>query len=180
MEEINQSSTIVYLSLGSNQGERLEYLQQAKDLIQQKTGEIIAVSGVCETPPVGFEAETYFYNLCLSVRTNLAPLEILEQLKEIENLLGRQKKTILNENGERIYSSRVIDIDIILHGDLILESTILSIPHPRFRDRNFVLIPLNEIASQIVDPVTNQTINELLLNCESNVGDIRFLTSVIR
>lgn len=167
--------TIVYLSLGSNQGNRLENLQSAKDLIQSSVGNVLAVSGIYETPPVGFTAETDFYNLCLSVSTSLSLFNLLEEIQTIERRLGRLEKSVSDEKGEKLYSSRNIDIDIIFYGNTVLESDNLTVPHAQFRFRKFVLVPLNDIAGEIDDPVTKLSVNELAANCENLTGDTQLV-----
>lgn len=150
-------STII--SLGSNLGDRQHYLQEAINAISKRIGHVNSESSIYETPPWGFETNNSFLNMCIEVYTNLAPLTLLKNLKVIETELGREKST---SDG---YSSRKIDLDIILFGKQILTNKILSIPHPRFKDRRFVLQPLNDIAPNRIDPNTHLTIAQLLANC---------------
>ncbi len=152
---------IAYLSIGSNQGDRLKNISKSIRLINDDIGEIIKVSSIYENPPIGFDAEMNFYNLCIAVETNYTPQVILTKLKNIELLIGRTVKSV---NG--IYSSRCIDIDIVLIGTLIFKTELLSIPHIEFRNRSFVLTPLFEIASSIIDPETGKPISFLLDNCK--------------
>lgn len=149
----------VYLSLGSNLGDRFQHLQNAQAELTKKVGPIKAVSQIVENPPIDFEAEHQFLNLCLRIETKLSPIELLGAIKKIENDLGREEKTTEG------YVSRCIDIDIILYESLVLDSKELTIPHPHFRKRRFVLQPLNEIASQEIDPKTMLTIDQLFHNC---------------
>lgn len=149
----------VYLSLGSNLGDRFQHLQNAQKALTENVGVIKSVSRIVENPPFGFEAEQDFLNLCLSIETNFSPVELLNAVKNIETDLGRAVKST---NG---YVSRCIDIDIILYENVVLSSSKLTIPHPHFRERLFVLSPLREIASSEIDPVTMLTIEQLLLNC---------------
>lgn len=153
------TDTDLYLSLGSNLGNRIGFLQEAIDSINEKVGEIISVSPVYETPPWGFESTTSFLNLCLHLKSKLAPESVLEKIKSIEKELGREK------NEGQGYSSREIDIDIILYGGHCFDRGHLHIPHPRFRLRRFVLQPLNDIAAVNTDPLTHLTIAQLLANC---------------
>lgn len=153
------ADTDLYLSLGSNIGDRIGYLQEAVESINEEVGELVSISSVYETPPWGFEATTSFLNLCLHMKCNLAPKIVLERIKTIEKALGRE------ENQGKGYSSREIDIDIILYGNHFIDRGDLQIPHPRFRLRRFVLHPLNDIAADNTDPVTHLTIAQLLANC---------------
>lgn len=155
---INSKST-VYLSLGSNLGDRLQHLQKAQEELTNNVGTIIKVSRIVETPPHGFEAEHNFLNLCLAIETEFSPVALLEVLKKIEKNLGRKEKTTEG------YASRCIDIDIILYENVLIKSEQLTIPHPHFRKRLFVLKPLSEIASKEIDPETTLTIEQLFHNC---------------
>ena len=152
--------SIAYLSLGSNVGDRKYQLDKAQEELSKKVGSIETVSSIYENPPVGFEAEQDFLNLCLSIRTQLSPFELLEACKSIEFSMGRLEKST---NGH--YQPRCIDIDIILFNDLILDAKELTLPHPHFRKRHFVLKPLNDIAFSKTDPETSLTIEQLLTNC---------------
>lgn len=152
--------SIAYLSLGSNVGDRKHHLEQAQLELNTRAGAVVAVSSFYENPPVGFHAEQDFLNCCIALRTQLPPSELLTICKTIEFSMGRVKKST---NGE--YSSRSIDIDIILYNDLILDSKELTIPHPHFRKRHFVLKPLSDIAFDKKDPETLLTISQLLENC---------------
>lgn len=147
----------LFLSLGSNQGDRKQNITLAYDQIEANIGPILQKSSFLENEAVGFETEDLFLNTCIQVRTLLTPLEILDRLKKIENSLGRIQRA-----PDANYQSRCIDIDIILLGNLILESEKLTIPHFHFRQRKFVLIPLAEIAPNHKDPSTHLTINQLL------------------
>lgn len=165
MEELNSNSSLVYLSLGSNLGDRLQNLQLAIDLIKKEAGEILSVSSVYETPPLGFNSDDLFYNICVSLNTQFRPEELLQILLDIEIQLGRTVKTKL-DNVIPVYSSRTIDIDIIFFNNLVLTTSQLTIPHPLFKHRKFVLAPLNEIASNHKDPLSNLKIGELLAICK--------------
>ncbi len=160
MEKKLKSNSIVYLSIGSNLGNRLTNIQNSIDLIRLRLGKVFEISSVYENPPVGFESDSFFYNLCISVQTNLKPIEVLNATQQIELELGRTVKT--SEIG---YASRIIDIDLIFFDDLIIDELRLKIPHPLYTQRRFVLIPLSEIASNVIDPVTLKPINEVLESC---------------
>ncbi len=142
----------IFVSLGSNLGDRENNLSKAREEIQ-KIAKIIGVSSVYETEPVGYKEQTKFYNQVIEIQTSLAPEILLEKCLEIETRLGRVR-TIKNR-------SRCIDIDILLYGDKIIKQHII-LPHPRMTERAFVLIPFAEIAKEIVHPEKKQTIALLL------------------
>ncbi|PWL28894.1 MAG: 2-amino-4-hydroxy-6-hydroxymethyldihydropteridine diphosphokinase [Fluviicola sp. XM-24bin1] len=151
---------LVYLSLGSNLGNREQFLEEALHLISSRVAEIKNVSGYYESEPWGFEAATQFLNICASLETDIAPLELLQIFQKIESELGREQKT---SNG---YASRVIDIDILTYGDLELDSDQLKIPHPQMGNRKFVLLPLLEIAPEFTHPKTGKTIKQIIAVCD--------------
>ncbi len=152
--------SIAYLSIGTNLGDRIKNIDDSIELIQSEAGPLIAKSSIYTTEPVGFSAETDFLNLCISIRTELPPLELIEKLKSIEFNLGRKKKSA---NG--VYQSRLIDIDIILYDNKIMATEELTIPHERYNQRMFVLKPLAQIAANIYDPVQGKRIKQLLTEC---------------
>lgn len=149
----------VYIALGSNKGNKLQYLQDAIDAIFEKIGTVHKISKVYETPAIGFEGDD-FYNACIRVETELKPKKLLKTLKQIESDLGRSTKK------SDTYESREIDLDILFYGDEILEDSVLVIPHPNLHKRKFVLQPLFDIAKDLIHPILNQSIAELLEHCE--------------
>lgn len=149
--------TVVYLALGSNIGNRREILKQARDLISKQVGAVLVCSEEHETMPEGFESEYPFINQVIKVSTTLSAQELLQVTQQIEIQLGRDRKS----DGDQHFD-RTCDIDIIMYGDLIIEEDNLRIPHPRFRERAFVLGPMNEIAGNVIDPVTRNSIMELM------------------
>ena len=134
----------LYLSLGTNLGDRRSNLENALTLIAREIGVIMARSSVIETEPWGFESRNRFLNMAVMVQTDLKPLEVLEKTRKIEKDMGRTSKT-----GTDGYHDRIIDIDILLYDDLKLETPELTIPHPRMWQRRFVMDPLAEIAPRI-------------------------------
>jgi len=138
---------IVFLSLGSNMGERDKHLREARDAILTEVGEIIAESSVYENEAVGFEGNS-FYNQVIKVKTKLLPENLLQKTQEIERKMGRTQKTII-KNGLPIYSSRIIDIDILLYDDLQIDTEMLIIPHPKMYEREFVMKLLLQLETDL-------------------------------
>lgn len=153
-------ASIAYISIGANLGDRLESIEKAIALIDESAGSVLLQSSIYATEPVGFEASQDFLNLCITVETDKSPVELIGVLKNIEIQLGRHKKSL---NG--VYESRLIDLDIILFDNAIVSTSDLSIPHERYRERMFVLKPLNEIAPEIIDPIDGKTIKQLYAEC---------------
>ncbi len=150
----------VILSLGSNIEDRMQHLDFGLASIKKKIGNIIKVSSIYETDPLGFESNCRFYNLCVSIESILNPFEILNNIQNIELEAGRTHKSKNN-----IYQSRTLDIDIILMDNITLKSENLSIPHPHFSTRKFVLVPMNEICPDFIVANTNKTVAEFLNDC---------------
>ena len=130
----------LYLSLGSNLGDREEMLNRAIALIGERVGEVQRVSSFIETEPWGFKSKHPFLNAACLVLTTLSPEQCLEATQQIERELGRKKKS---RNGK--YHDRPIDIDLLMYDDLELSTPRLTLPHPRMKEREFVMIPLREI-----------------------------------
>jgi 2-amino-4-hydroxy-6-hydroxymethyldihydropteridine diphosphokinase len=145
----------VFIALGSNIEPRKDFMDKAIAAIQT-FGELVNASSIIETEPFGFESETNFLNAVIEIKTDLSPRALLINLQEIEKKLGRKSKS-QNKN----YSSRTIDLDILYYGKQILVSPELTIPHPEIFNRDFVLIPLQEIAGDFVDPLRMSNINLL-------------------
>ena len=130
----------IYLSLGTNLGSREDNLERALRLLQEQVGALLRRSSVHETTPWGFESSHMFLNLCVCMATSLSPLQLLAATKQIERQMGRTQKS---EQGH--YADRVIDIDILLYDDAHVNESELMIPHPHMYERDFVMLPLNEI-----------------------------------
>lgn len=145
----------VVLSLGSNQGNRLENIEDCIELIHQEIGTIIKVSKLYETPSWGFESEA-FYNCALVLHTSQTPQQILEEVLIVEKKLGR----IRNENVG--YQSRIIDIDVVAFDDKVVNIEHLQIPHPLMQNRKFVLLPFQDLNLDWEHPVLKKSISELL------------------
>jgi 2-amino-4-hydroxy-6-hydroxymethyldihydropteridine diphosphokinase len=136
----------VYLSLGSNLGNRKQLLLYAIEKINKKVGNVVRQSSFYETKPWGFESENLFLNAAVKVTTKFSPTELLEVTQQIEREMGRKKKTTYNFKQQTPnYSDRPIDIDILLYDDLHVDLPELKIPHPLMQERDFVLVPLREI-----------------------------------
>lgn len=136
----NSNGVKVYLSLGSNLGDRHSIMRSAIELIDSRIGNVTAVSSFIETKPVGFKSENDFINCAVCLYTAMSPFALLEATQQIERELGRKSKSVGG-----VYSDRPIDIDILLYGNAVIESPILKIPHPQMRKRDFVMKPLREI-----------------------------------
>jgi 2-amino-4-hydroxy-6-hydroxymethyldihydropteridine diphosphokinase len=137
----------VVLALGSNIGDKVQNIEVAYTLIANEIGIITKKSSFLKNPSVGFESQNEFVNTCIKVETKLSCNDVLKSLQSIEKRMGRVKTT-------HIYEDRIIDIDIIFFGDLIINQPNLKIPHPRYHERSFVLQPLKELG-ETTDPRLN-------------------------
>jgi 2-amino-4-hydroxy-6-hydroxymethyldihydropteridine diphosphokinase len=137
----------VYLGLGSNLGDCRKNLERAIRLIDDRVGEVIRQSSFIETEPWGFESEHRFVNAVVLCETTKTPREVLLLTQQIERDMGRRKVNGagLMVNGQRIYTDRIVDIDILLYDDLTIDEPDLKVPHPLMHQRDFVMIPLKEI-----------------------------------
>lgn len=148
----------VFLSLGSNLGQRDENIGRARIFLETMAGSIRKVSSLYETQPWGTTDGMNFYNLVAEINTHFEPPELLDILLEIERLCGR------TPDSER-YKPRIIDIDVLMFGNRIISRPNLVVPHPLIQERRFILTPLAEIAPGFVHPVLHKTINRLLEEC---------------
>ncbi len=144
----------LYLGLGSNLGDRHAMLQSAIRALESPRLQVLRVSPIYETEPMDVPNQNWFLNLVVEARTDLFPLQLLHRTMKLEVQLGRRR---LAPKGPR-----TIDIDILLLGNAVVVTPQLEIPHPRFRDRRFVLAPLADLAPTLRDPVTKKTMKELL------------------
>ena len=131
---------MVFLSLGTNLGDKEQNLNNAIDFIIKRIGNVVKKSSFYKTAPVDFESDNDFVNAVIQVKTKLSAYQVLKQTKKIEKILGRTKKS---KNG--IYFDRIIDIDILTYNNLIIKTKNLTLPHPRMYLREFVTKPLAEI-----------------------------------
>ena len=150
----------IYLSIGSNKGNRYSFIKEALRLIQKDIGEVILISKIYETKSWGFQSDD-FLNLCILIKSKLIPTKLISKLKKIEESVGRER------NNDKI-EAREIDIDILFYSDEIVNQKDLIIPHQRLHLRNFVLYPLNDIAADFMHPVLLKSVNKLLNECEDN------------
>lgn len=156
----------IYLSLGSNLGERIENIEMAIAQINKEIGKVKTISSYYETESWGFESKNSFINIVLLAETQLNPFEALEASHNIENEIGRDRTVI--KAHEMDYFDRVIDIDIIDFEGERINTEKLTVPHSKFQKRKFVLIPLREVDPKYSHPATNQGIDDLIENCNDN------------
>ena len=130
----------VFLALGSNLGGRRANLEKAISPIEERVGKVCHVSSFLETEPWGFQSDNSFVNACVKVETSLSPRALMLQTQQIERDMGRKQKST---DGK--YHDRIIDIDILLYGNISVDEPGLKIPHPLMEERDFVMIPLQEI-----------------------------------
>ena len=155
-----------FLLTGGNIGDRLDYLSKAKEAIRKRCGRILKESSVYETAAWGIEDQQAFLNQVLKIETQLNPEELLKTILKIEEELGR-------ERGVK-FGPRTVDIDILLFNNDIIDQQGLKVPHPQMQNRRFVLVPLNEIASEKIHPVFKQSISQILAVCADPLAVHKF------
>lgn len=147
----------VYLSLGTNIGNKEKQMNEAIERIETQIGDVVSRSTFYVTEPWGFESENSFLNAAVKIETELSADEVLKETQNIEREMGRMEKS---EEGK--YKDRIIDIDILMYGTSIIDSPNLTIPHRFMKERRFVLEPLAEIASEVVIPGTGISVSKAL------------------
>jgi 2-amino-4-hydroxy-6-hydroxymethyldihydropteridine diphosphokinase len=160
----------IYLLLGGNLGNREKNLERACSMVQQMVGPVIKRSSVYETEPWGFTHESCFLNQVLHVTTRLSPEELLRSVNAIEKQFGRKRTP-------EKYAARTMDIDVLFYNDLVLSDEQMTIPHPRLHERKFTLVPLYEIAPELIHPVFKKTTEQLLKECKDEMKVIPILNS---
>lgn len=154
---------IVYLSLGSNIGDRVGFIQQATSLLSSNENiNIVSTSSFYESEPWQMDSDNWFVNAVIQISTTLMPETLLAECQKIETFLGRKRQT-----GSPNYTDRTIDIDIISYDNQVLNTPDLTIPHKYFHKRAFVLVPMLEIAEDFVHPVFGKTVEELFEDIEN-------------
>lgn len=150
-----------YLLLGSNEGDRVSWLQQCIAMLQQSCGNIINQSAVYETAAWGKEDQPDFLNMAVCIMTPLSPEALLSAIQHIEKDLGRQR--------EVKWGQRTLDIDIMLYEDAVINLPDLVVPHPHMQERRFALAPLQDVARDFLHPVLHKTITGLLNDCRDKL-----------
>lgn len=149
----------VFLCLGGNIGNRMSYLNAAIDMINEQIGSVAKKSLVYETEAWGVDNQQAYLNRCIEIKTGLSAQQLIIKLLSIEKQLGRKRLE------QQHYQARTIDIDILFYNDDVLETENLIVPHPRLHLRNFVLMPLCDIAPTYKHPVLKKTMQVLLSEC---------------
>ena len=153
--QFNDSIHTAYVALGSNLGDKEANLRKALELLQERSVEVVKTSSFICTEPYGVTDQPQFLNGVCEVRTSLVPLALLHTLLEIEQEMGRVRL--------RHWGERNIDLDLLLYEDVVMDTPQLKLPHPDMQNRDFVLLPLAEIAPELVHPTLQKTISELVI-----------------
>ncbi len=159
----------VFLGLGGNLYEPAEMLEKARKLVELRCGSIQSTSSLYETEAWGMASEHRFLNQVIELHTNLGAEALMDHLLKIENELGRTR----NFEG---YADRTIDLDVLFFNEEVIQKEKITVPHPRIAFRKFVLVPLCEIASEFVHPITGKTLGQMLEDCNDEL-EIKILTS---
>jgi 2-amino-4-hydroxy-6-hydroxymethyldihydropteridine diphosphokinase len=161
------NSTVAFISLGSNMGDRIMFIRDARNFILSDIGIILIESKIYETAAWGNTNQPNFLNQVLKIQTNLSPKQLLEACLEIEKKLGRTRV--------KIWDQRTIDLDILFYNKHIIQYKNLTIPHPYMHLRNFILVPMNEIAPEFIHPVLEFSMSQLLEKCPDTLETSVFL-----
>ena len=153
--QFNDSIHTAYVALGSNLGDKEANLRKALELLEERGVEVVKTSSFICTEPYGVTDQPQFLNGVCEVRTSLEPLELLHTLLDIEQEMGRVRL--------RHWGERNIDLDLLLYEDVVMDTPQLKLPHPDMQNRDFVLLPLAEIAPELVHPTLQKTISELVI-----------------
>ena len=156
-------TTYVYLALGSNLGDRIHWLSQAREQVKTIAQSELHISKICKTPPYQGMDQPDYYNQVIGLATNLSATDLLEVCLSIEESLGRTRETL--------WSPRTIDIDILFYGQEVIRKTGLQIPHYDLYGRGFFLLPLGELDSKWIDPVSQKTIETLIQEWKQNTKE---------
>lgn len=157
--------TKVYLSIGTNIGNKKEQLEEAVSKIGNQVGKVVSRSAFYVTEPWGFESTNTFLNGAVIAETELGADDVLRATQNIEKEMGRKEKSI---NGA--YKDRIIDIDILMYGNDIINTDGLTVPHKLMHERAFVLEPLAEIAPDVIIPKINISVKEALVKLQAKIG----------
>lgn len=150
--------TNAYLLTGGNMGDRAAALETARNLIGEHCGKLTAVSSLYETAAWGKEDQPSFLNQALAIETTLPARQLIRKILKLEKKMGRERM--------EKYGPRLIDIDILLYADEVHDYPLLKVPHPELPNRRFALLPLSEIAADLVHPVLKKSISDLLDTCK--------------
>jgi 2-amino-4-hydroxy-6-hydroxymethyldihydropteridine diphosphokinase len=157
----------IFLSLGSNRGEREILIEESVRIISERIGTVVRRSSLYETESWGFVDQIPFLNQVVEVATMMLPHDILREIERIELLMGRER---LVEQG---YQPRTLDVDILFYDSEVIHTDLLQIPHRHLHNRKFVLLPMQEIAPQFMHPVFGKTVTELLSSCDDSTKVVK-------
>jgi 2-amino-4-hydroxy-6-hydroxymethyldihydropteridine diphosphokinase len=158
---MNKATKTAYISLGSNMGDRLQYLKTAVAQIGLNLGKVVTASKVYEAAAWGYTKQPDFYNQVIEIQTTLSPAQLLEGCLDIEKSLGRTRT--------KLWGERTLDLDILLYDDRSVQLETLKIPHPYLHLRKFVLVPICEIAPDLLHPILELTMSQLLEKCTDDL-----------
>ena len=156
----------VFISIGSNMGDKIAVCEKAVEHIDSSLNmSLLAVSKYYKTEPVDYLDQDWFVNLAVKIKTDISPENLLQQLKNIEKLLGTQKKYIR-------FGPRILDLDIIFYDNIIIDTENIQIPHPRMHKRRFVLKPISDIEPDFIHPIIKISVKKLLYGLDKNIQKV--------